>query len=70
MYPPTIGEEELDLMKKEFSTPVVVIVIIIVIAIAAAIGWKYVMGGGNGNVTPQQQIKMMQHMKPPNTGKP
>lgn len=56
-------------MSKQVSTPVIVIVIVIVVAIIAAIGWKY-FGSTQENVSPQQQIQMMKHMKPPNTGKP
>jgi uncharacterized protein YpmB len=49
-------------MKKEISTPVAIVLIVIVVVLVAIYGYKK-MNPYKSNVTPQQQIEMMKHMK-------
>lgn len=49
-------------MKQQISTPVAVAIVVVVLIVAGVVGFK-VLGSPQRDVSPAEQIKMMQNMK-------
>jgi len=49
-------------MKTTIGTPVVIVIVVVVVIVIGVIGYR-VLGPTQRNVTPQEQIEMMKHMK-------